>query len=152
MTTTRSIRRSFALVLSLSFTAAMVVAPPTAQASHLAKPTDDDKAAAALKAIVGYVSHKKMADQDPNTFEGAFAIAALKGLRDGVVDGAIDDLFPNISNSEKVTVRGFIIKSFDGNRQSKDKMIELLKRTHPDIGDLLEIADFIDQVNRLLKK
>jgi hypothetical protein len=117
------------------------------------KPTDDDIAAAVLKAIGAIALHEASKPQPDDGVAEAIARGLSKVARDKLIDSALEDLFPAAPKIERDAVRSLAVLALDGELdRDRDRIVGRLRRTNPDMADAVEAAEFLIQFSKAVDK
>jgi hypothetical protein len=116
-------------------------------------PTDDDIAAAVLKSIGAIALHEASKPQPDDGVAEAIARGVAKVARDKLIDSALQDLFPDAEKVERDAVRSLAVLALDGELdRDRDRIVARLRRTNPDMADVVEAAEYLIQFSKAVDK
>jgi hypothetical protein len=104
-----------------------------------------------LVAIVAHAGAREAVRQNPGGFVEQLAEGLAKKVRDDVMQSALQDLFPGLTQRQAGDIQGLISDAADGrldfrnlNQQNaKQRLINDLRLRNPDLADAGAIAEFI---------
>jgi hypothetical protein len=113
-------------------------------------PSREQMTSAAAKIAIAAAAHNA-APMNPNSFGDQLRRDFLKGFRDGLIRSSLDDLFPSLNGSQKADLQLLISDTADGRlgqfaqnqQQAKARLIDLINRRNPNVGNATAIADFV---------
>ena len=147
-----------ALLGVLTFTVAAPARQPILSPSVLAKivkasPSDEDVARAVLKALGALALHEASKPQPDDDFGKTLARALARQGRDELIDSALKDLAPTSKPVERAAIRSLVILALDGRLvRDRDRIINHLRKTNPDLADVVEVAEFLIQLGKAVEK
>ena len=147
-----------ALLGVLTLTAAAPARQPAVPTSPLAKvvkasPSDEDVARAVLKALGALALHEASKPQADDDFGKTLARALARQGRDELIDSALKDLAPTSKAVERAAIRSLVILALDGRLvRDRDRIINHLRKTNPDLADVVEVAEFLIQLGKAVEK
>jgi hypothetical protein len=118
------------------------------------RPSDEQVGRAIAKIVGAVVAHAASQPEEEDDFLTIVLKKGLQAGRDGLVESAIKEVYPQLSARELMAVRRTICLSLDGQLNeaqwarstARDELISALQGSNPDAAAAVQIADFVGQV------
>ena len=127
----------------------VVAVAPVAQ-NGLTEAEKERLAKAALKAFGAAVAHQASKPQDDDGILEAIARGISLGVRDKLIDSALEDVFINAKAVERDSLRNLVVLALDKKlSKDRDTVLRQLRRSNPDMADAVQAVEFLIVVGQL---